>query len=52
MIGDSVYDVEAAWRAGLLAIALPRGGFGAGARGAAGARLVLDDVPALIAQTT
>jgi HAD superfamily hydrolase (TIGR01509 family) len=50
MIGDSVYDVEAAWRAGLPAIALLTGGFGAGELEAAGARFVVDDLPALIAQ--
>jgi HAD superfamily hydrolase (TIGR01509 family) len=50
MVGDSVYDVEAAGRAGLPAIALLTGGFGAGELEAAGARYVAVDLPALIAE--
>jgi HAD superfamily hydrolase (TIGR01549 family) len=50
MVGDSVYDIEAAGRAGLPAIAVLTGGFGAGELEAAGARLVVDDLPALIAR--
>jgi HAD superfamily hydrolase (TIGR01509 family) len=50
MVGDSVYDVEAAGRAGLPAVALLTGGFGAGELEASGAAYVADDLPALIGE--
>jgi phosphoglycolate phosphatase-like HAD superfamily hydrolase len=49
MVGDSVYDIEAAGRAGIPAVALLSGGFGAGELEDAGARHVTEDLPALIA---
>jgi HAD superfamily hydrolase (TIGR01509 family) len=49
MVGDSVYDIEAAGRAGIPAVALLSGGFGAGELEGAGASHVTEDLPALIA---
>jgi HAD superfamily hydrolase (TIGR01509 family) len=49
MVGDSVYDIEAAGRAGIPTIALLSGGFGAAELDDAGARYVTEGLPALIA---
>jgi HAD superfamily hydrolase (TIGR01509 family) len=48
MVGDSVYDVEAAARAGLPTVALRTGGFGAAELADAGAAIVLTDLPELV----
>lgn len=48
MVGDSVYDVEAAKRAGLGTVALRTGGFGADELAEAGAVAIYDDLTALL----
>ena len=50
MVGDSIYDVVAAKAAGLPTIALLSGGIGTDELEAAGAKQVLEDLPALIRQ--
>jgi phosphoglycolate phosphatase-like HAD superfamily hydrolase len=47
MIGDSVFDCEAAGRAGVPSIALLTGGFGASELREAGAAAVFDSIAAL-----
>ncbi|BDZ46432.1 hypothetical protein GCM10025866_23410 [Naasia aerilata] len=49
IVGDSVWDVEAAGRAGVAAIGVLSGGFGAAELRDAGAVEVYDDVAALLA---
>ena len=48
MIGDAVWDVESAERAGVRCIGVLSGGFGAGELRDAGAIAVYDDVAALL----
>lgn len=50
MIGDSVYDIQAAHAAGLPAIAVLTGGFGAQELRDVGAEWIYDDLPELIAK--
>ena len=47
MVGDAVWDLLAAWRAGMLSVGLLSGGYGADELLAAGAFRVYDDTAEL-----